>query len=409
MARPPSGQVVTRTTRQGKTFALRFHAYRRRHYLTLGTSADGWTRQRAEEELANVLADVRRGIWQPPRHEPPTHTSLEEPTFHEYASEWLAQREQEGLKPKTITGLRWSLVNHLLPFFAEHTLRQITPREIRRYTQAKLAERNAIEEARATAEATGKPFRERSLSNGSINHTLRHLAQVLEVAVDDELLASNPASGNRRRLKAARPPRPWVEPEQLMIFLESAPNDVGRLLLALLAGAGLRIGEALALRWRDVDLGTGTLRVTDSKTAKGIREIHLSDALRKQLTLARAKRNPEPGEFVIATSTGHKHNPSNLRRDVLAPTVKAANQQLEALDIAPIGDITFHALRRTYASLRCACGDDIRYTADQLGHEDPRFTLKVYTQAAKRRDRLSATHREAYDRALIWAQIGTGD
>ena len=77
------------------------------------------------------------------------------------------------------------------------------------------------------------------------------------------------------------------------------------------------------------------------------------------------------------------------------------------LGIAPIGEITFHSLRRTYASLRCACGDDIRYTADQLGHEDPRFTLKVSAQAAKRRDRLSATHRAAYDRALVWAQMGT--
>lgn len=386
---------------------MRFHAYGQRHYLTLGTSEDGWTRQRAEEELANVLADVRRGIWQPPRHQPPTHAPFEEPTFHEYASEWLAQREQEGLKPKTITDLRWSLVNHLLPFFAEHRLSQITPREIRRYTQAKLVERNAIEEARAKAEANGKPFRERSLSNGSINHTLRHLAQVLEVAVDDELLASNPASGSRRRLKAAKPARPWAEPEQLMAFLESAPNNVGRLLLALLAGTGLRIGEALALRWRDVDLGTGTLRVTDSKTAKGIREVHLSPALREQLTLSRAKKNPEPAEFVIATSTSHAHNASNLRRDVLAPTVKTANQKLEKLEIAPIGDITFHSLRRTYASLRCACGDDIRYTADQLGHEDPRFTLKVYAQAAKRRDRLSATHQIAYDRALAWARLST--
>ena len=45
----------------------------------------------------------------------------------------------------------------------------------------------------------------------------------------------------------------------------------------------------------------------------------------------------------------------------------------------------------------------------QLGHEDPRFTLKVYAQAAKRRDRLSVTHREAYDRALVWAQIGTSE
>jgi integrase len=103
------------------------------------------------------------------------------------------------------------------------------------------------------------------------------------------------------------------------------------------------------------------------------------------------------------------HNASNLRRDVLAPTVKAANQKLHEREIAPIGDITFHSLRRTYASLRCACGDDIRYTADQLGHEDPRFTLKVYAQAAKRRDRLSTTHRVAYDHALIWARMGTSE
>jgi integrase len=41
--------------------------------------------------------------------------------------------------------------------------------------------------------------------------------------------------------------------------------------LAILAGAGLRIGEALALRWRDVDLGTGTIYVRDAKTAKGVR------------------------------------------------------------------------------------------------------------------------------------------
>jgi integrase len=86
---------------------------------------------------------------------------------------------------------------------------------------------------------------------------------------------------------------------------------------------------------------------------------------------------------VIATGTGRKHNPSNLRRDVLVPTVVSANVRLEEAGIAPIGHLTFHSLRRTYASLRCVCGDDVRYTADQLGHEDPRFTMRCYTQAAK--------------------------
>ncbi len=75
--------------------------------------------------------------------------------------------------------------------------------------------------------------------------------------------------------------------------------------------------------------------------------------------------------------TGSKHNPSNLRRDILAPAVAEANDTLAELGIATLERVTFHALRRTYASLRCACGDDMRYAADQLGHEDPRFTLKI--------------------------------
>jgi hypothetical protein len=74
-----------------------------------------------------------------------------------------------------------------------------------------------------------------------------------------------------------------------------------------------------------------------------------------------------------------------------------------------IDALTFHGLRRTYASLRCVCGDDVRYTADQFGHEDPRFTLRAYAQASKRRDRLSKIHRDAFDAAVDWARMGTSD
>jgi hypothetical protein len=60
-------------------------------------------------------------------------------------------------------------------------------------------------------------------------------------------------------------------------------------------------------------------------------------------------------------STGQKQNPWNLRRDMLRPAIEAANQELAKDGIAPIAPITFHWLRMTYASLRCACGDDMRY------------------------------------------------
>ncbi len=182
------------------------------------------------------------------------------------------------------------------------------------------------------------------------------------------------------------------------------------MLLAILAGAGLRIGEALALTWQHVDLGTGSLYVVDAKTPKGVREVHLSPALRERLTLWKADSNHSARtDYVIATSTGRKHNPSNLRRDVLVKTIATANEKLAELGIAPIGSLTFHGLRRTYASLRCVCGDDPRYTADQLGHEDARFTMRCYAQASKRRDRMAKPHRDAYDAAVEWAAIGSSN
>jgi integrase len=260
------------------------------------------------EQLQNVLADVRRGIWRPAEPEP--ETPQQEPTFHEFASEWLATRELEGLAPKTIVDLRWSLSNHLLPHFASLRLSEITPQEVDRYKVAKARERQEIEAKRAR----GEKVYERGLSNNSVNHTLSDLAQVLETAVEYGLLAQNPASGKRRRLKSTRPSRPWVEPEQLPALLDAAKGS-GHVLLAVLAGAGLRIGEALGLRWQHVDLATGTLHVIDSKTAAGVRAVDLTEALREELVLWRAEsRFTEPGDYVLATSTGRKANPSNLRR-----------------------------------------------------------------------------------------------
>jgi integrase len=127
----------------------------------------------------------------------------------------------------------------------------------------------------------------------------------------------------------------------------------GKTLLVILAGGGLGIGEALALRWQHVELGTGTLHVVDSKTAKGVREVHLTPALREELTLARADANdPKPADYVIATSTGRKHNPSNLRRDVLTPAVEKANTELEK-----------GGIRRSAGSPSTACGERTRASA----------------------------------------------
>jgi integrase len=236
---------------------------------------------------------------------------------------------------------------------------------------------------------------------------------VLETAVEYGFIASNPASGKQRRLKASKPARPWVEPEQLMALLDAAKADhgqagVGRVLLGLLAGSGLRIGEALALRWQNVDTGTGSLHVVDAKTPKGIREVHLTTGLREvssPLWRADALDTLSEGDYVT-TLDRPQAQPSNLRRDVLVGR-RTGERDVDKAGIAEIGPITFHSLRRSSRAFAARCGDDVRH-GRPARPRDPRFTLRVYAQATKRRER----PREAAAGprpGIEWAQLGATD
>jgi integrase len=141
------------------------------------------------------------------------------PTLHEFASAWLAGREPE-LMPRTIEDYRWALACHLLPHLGGYRVSEIDAELVDRYKARKLAE--------------GK------LAPAQINKTLKRLSQILDTCCDYGYLPRNPAAskGGRRRVKEP-PPR--------------APKG-HRPLLATLAGAGLRVGEACALDWRDLNL-----------------------------------------------------------------------------------------------------------------------------------------------------------
>jgi len=68
------------------TFALRFRAYGKRRFVTLGRADAGWDHGRAQEELQNVLADVRRGIWMGREEPEPVAEPRPEPTFREFGA-----------------------------------------------------------------------------------------------------------------------------------------------------------------------------------------------------------------------------------------------------------------------------------------------------------------------------------
>jgi len=367
------GQVIERKRKNGKVFAVRFRAYGKRRYLTLGTAAEGWTRRKAQDESENILADVRRGIWQPyeaPQKEEPKP----EPTFHEFASEWLFGLEAEGLSENTLKDYTWQLCNHLLPFFAEHRLSEITISEVDRYRQKKV--------------------RDGKLSATSINSTLTRLAQILEIAVERELISRNPAKGKRRRLKQRKPERSYLDrAEQIVALLDAAGQldeearidrraTPRRALLATFTFGGLRIGEALALRWRDVDLAAGRLKIVDAKTDAGVRYVDLLPALREELAVHKAKtRFDRPSDFVFPTETGAESERNNVRRRVLHRAVERADANLEERDRNPLpGDLTPHSLRRTFISILLALGKPVPYVMQQVGHTDPKVTLSIYAR-----------------------------
>jgi integrase len=372
MAREVKGTIVERKTADGQTYrALRFTAYRQRRFVALGPVS----RAEAERELRHVLADVERGIWQPQARALAPVSTI--PSFHQYAEHWW-QLHKAGLAPATVTDYRWRLEKHLLTYFGEMRLDEITVDTVERYLAFKLAE--------------PKPMKA-----SSINMTVIMLAAILETAVERDLIARNPAKGKNRRLRVRATRRGYLDTaEQISALLGAAAaldkkatkerqHIERRAMIAVMAFAGLRISEVCALLWRHVDLGGGWLQVAQSKTDAGTRRIEIRGALRDQLLDLRARRYTTPESFVFPSRSGRMLSKDNIRKRVVDGSVAQASEELEAADKQPLPEgITPHSLRRTFASVMYALGEDPGIVMDEMGHTDPGLALRVYRQAMRR-------------------------
>jgi integrase len=376
MGRQINGAVVEHTGRDGRTYrALRFTAYGKRRYVSLGPVSRG----EAESELRHVLADLERGTWLPRKEVEAPAEPEPVPTFHEFAEQWWVRNKRQ-LAASTCVDYEWRL-RHLLPFFAGYRLDRITFDLVEQFIAAKLAE-------------------DVSLSARSINMTLTLMAAILEGAVERELIARNPAKGKHRRVRERAPRRTYLDTSEQIAALLAAAGELDaearrdrqhvsrRAILATLMFAGLRIGELCALRWRDVDLATGWLHVGEAKTDAGRRRVKLRGTLRDELAAVRMRpRHVGPGDYVFATRTGARQSRENMRNRVLAPAVRLASEQLVAGGSSPLPDgLTPHSLRRTFASVLYALGEDPGVVMDEMGHTDPALALRVYRQTMRRGD-----------------------
>lgn len=397
MASRAKGEVMEREWKRGRGYALRFWAYGERRYVTLGSEHEGWDLGKADEELKNVLADVRRGLWVPAKKkkrgggEDGEHGEV--PLFGPFAGDLVKARKGQ-VAPKTTKHERWAL-GHLVPFFGDWALNEIDVEGVDSYRAFKVKE----SEARARAIERGKPKRNdrgqvlRPLSAHSINRTIDFLQWVLSIAIEYKRfgLAENAAEGKRRRLRETRPAPVHLDSATQVEALLEAAAELDRdphyelvereAILATFLFAGPRAHELCNLLWRDVDLAGARIFIGRSKTQAGRREIKILPILRDILAAYKAAAYRScPDDLVFPTLTGGRRDSDNLRSAVLAAVFERADELLERRGLVPLPrGLTTHKLRHAFASILVALGTDPVSVMRQIGHTDPAFTLRVYT------------------------------
>jgi integrase len=400
MAAKAAGQVLERTWKRGRGYALRFWVNGHREYLTLGFECDGWTRQGAEEALTDILAEVRLGIWVRPKKQRGDARGQSEDSeaaiFGPFALRLVASREGQ-VSESQHDYEEWGL-SHLLPFFGDWPLPEIDVEAVDAYRHHKVQEG----QGRQRAIDRRKPQRDernrilKPLSPSSINKTIGALQWVLSVALEYKHITENAAVGKRRRLKEPDKPPVFLDTaEQIEALLDAAeeldkdPTFIlgeRRVIVAACVLAGPRAIELGHMLWRDVDLANGRLFVGRSKTRAGLREIKMLPILRDVLASYKAQVfRSGPDDLVFPTRTGGRRDKDNLRNKVLAKVFERASELLEQRGRVPLPKgLTTHKLRHTFASVLVAYGEDPTSVMHQLGHTDPAFTLRVYSHLMSR-------------------------
>ena len=229
----------------------------------------------------------------------------------------------------------------------------------------------------------------KGLSAKTVRNIHQIISSALKLAVEQRLIAHNPADGCALP-KAERKEMQTLPVEQLTSFLREAKDSGVFALYYIDLTTGLRRGELLGLKWSDIDLEKGDLRVQRQigringkiiemplKTKNAYRTLPLSADAIDVLKMQKCKVGNS--EWVFPSPTGGPMSPDSVLHML---------QMLQrVLKRAGLPRIRFHDLRHTFATLALQNGVDIKTVSGMLGHFSAGFTLDTYahvTTSAKR-------------------------
>lgn len=333
------------------------------------------TLQEAEAEAAALITEVRKG----------TFIKDTDILFKDWAKEWLNEYIiRNAPKPGTIR-LREYSMKKLFTYFAHLKLKNITE-ELYQATLNDLVDKNF---ARTTIEGI---------------HTTAKM--IFKMAVSKRMLKINPTENayikkvQQQIIETDEEELPqYFEKEELALFLNTVREKglfMDDAIFFLLAYTGIRVGELVALKWKDIDFNKRAIHITKTyynpenntvkfqlvppKTIKSRRRIIVDtvviDVLKKhkveqEKIISRLGNTYYDDGFIFANVNRHKGYPILIKliEDRMARLLKKAELNL---------GLTPHSLRHTHTSLLAEAKVRLEEIMDRLGHQDDETTRKVY-------------------------------
>ena len=334
----------------------------------------GATRRDVQEKLTKALRDQQQGLPVAP----------EKMSLSVFMDRWLETAIKRRVRPRTYSSYEQIARTHIVPTLGSIALTKLRPDNLQSFLNSKLEE---------------------GLSPRTVQYIHRILHMALKQAVDWDYLPRNVAGLIKPPSARSKPVEP-LTPLQAAAFLVAAKGERLEALYSVAIAIGLRQGEALGLRWHDVNLEDATitvrvalqrvggkLQLVEPKSSFSNRTIALPNFALSTLRLHRARQLQErlvagrrwkENELVFTTAVGTPIDPRNLVRHFK-----------RVLEKAGLPDKRFHDLRHTTASLLLAQGVHPRTAMEILGHSQISLTMNTYSHVSPELQREAADQMDA--------------
>lgn len=269
------------------------------------------------------------------------------PTVEQFSEEWFTGYVMVENKPTVIRTTKSALKSRINPFFGQMRIDRVNQREIAKF--------------KGWCQNEG-------LSPKTINNLLGILSKMLRTAVDWEVMEQSPKI---KKMKNRIPEMDFFDFDETDRLLDAVKDEHYAIVFTALK-TGMRLGELCALRWQDVDLVKGQIRVCQAAT-RGVVSTPKSGKTRTipmptdlvSVLKAHKPKTFMKSEYVFCTDDGDILTGNRLKR-VLPHACKKAG----------LRDIQWHGLRHTYASHLVMCGVSLKVIQELLGHATIDVTMR---------------------------------